>query len=421
MGVAFDSAGNLFIADSGLIRKVDRAGIITTVANGRGADPLVALGGSTRPFWGDGGPATEAEFSALGIAVDSAGWIYFADTGRLFDDHYRDRVRVLIPTSPSCAYSVSPLALTADGAGGSVSFDIQTGSSCAWALTGVPDWIMVSGRLFGTGSAKISLVVTPNRFAPRTANMSVGGFTFVINQPTGTPRINLGQIVNTANSASPGRVAAGSIATAYGSFLLDLPASAERLPLPTNLSGLSLQFGGGVNAPIFYASGGQVYFQVPWEVAGEQEISVTAMVNGQPSAAQTVQLDFSPGIFSMNGLGTGQGAILDASYRLVDSVNPATAGSTVVEIYCTGLGAVTNQPPSGFPAPYNPLAMTTTTPGVTIGGVEATVKFSGLAPGSVGLYQVNALVPAKAPSGPAVAVEISAGGYRSNTVTMAVQ
>src|ERR1022692_3787942 len=56
------------------------------------------------------------------------------------------------------------------------------------------------------------------------------------------------------------------------------------------------------------------------------------------------------------------------------------------------------QPTSpGSPAAGNPLSETVTKPTVTIGGVPANVTFSGLAPGFVGLYQVNAQVPASAP------------------------
>jgi uncharacterized protein (TIGR03437 family) len=57
---------------------------------------------------------------------------------------------------------------------------------------------------------------------------------------------------------------------------------------------------------------------------------------------------------------------------------------------------------------------------VTIGGVTANVSFSGLAPGFVGLYQVNALVP-DIGAGSAVPVAISIGGVTSNTVTIVVQ
>jgi len=178
---------------------------------------------------------------------------------------------------------------------------------------------------------------------------------------------------------------------------------------------------GGYPVPIFFLSDGQAYIQVPWELAGQSTASAKVAVNGQVSLPQTVKLStFAPGIFSLNAQGTGQGAIQDASYRLVDSSNPATVGSTVI-IYCTGLGPVTNQPLSGSPAPSNPLAETTTAPTVTIGGAPATVLLSGLTPDYVGLYQVRAQVPAAAVGGAAVPVVLSIGGVTSNTVTIAVQ
>ena len=72
-GIAFDAAGNLFIADTfnNRIRRVDVATkIITTIA-----------GNGTDGFSGDNGPATSAMLSSpQGVAVDSAGNVYIADT-----------------------------------------------------------------------------------------------------------------------------------------------------------------------------------------------------------------------------------------------------------------------------------------------------------------------------------------------------
>ncbi|MFL6353657.1 MAG: choice-of-anchor D domain-containing protein, partial [Bryobacteraceae bacterium] len=76
-GLAFDAAGNLYIADSynSLIRKVNAVTGIISVAAGGGSNPGTdALG--------DGGPATDAQLSnPMGVALDANGNLYIADTG----------------------------------------------------------------------------------------------------------------------------------------------------------------------------------------------------------------------------------------------------------------------------------------------------------------------------------------------------
>ena len=76
--------------------------------------------------------------------------------------------------------------------------------------------------------------------------------------------------------------------------------------------------------------------------------------------------------------------------------------------------------PTGQAAPDSPLSTTPQTPSVTIGGVSAQVLFSGLGAGFAGLWQINVVVPANAPSGDDLPVQISLGGVTSNVVTMAV-
>jgi len=61
------------------------------------------------------------------------------------------------------------------------------------------------------------------------------------------------------------------------------------------------------------------------------------------------------------------------------------------------------------------------TPTVTIGGLSATPTFSGLAPGFVGLYQINVAVPDGVTPGSAVSLTVTIGGVTSNSVTLAVQ
>jgi len=237
------------------------------------------------------------------------------------------------------------------------------------------------------------------------------------------PTINVGGAVNAASYAAGAPLAPGSIVAVFGSFSLSTPSQSSGLPLPTSLGGISVQFD-SLPAPLFYVSGGQVNLQVPWEMATQTTSALSASLNGQAGAAQTVQLaPFSPGIFTTNAQGTGQGAILDGvSNRLVNGSDPAVPGVTILEIFGTGLGAVSHQPASGASAPDSPpFAETTTTPRVTIGGLPAKVLFSGLAPGYVGEYQVNAQVPAATLAGIEVPVVISLGGATSNTATIVVQ
>jgi minor extracellular serine protease Vpr len=67
------------------------------------------------------------------------------------------------------------------------------------------------------------------------------------------------------------------------------------------------------------------------------------------------------------------------------------------------------------------LATTKTTPVVTLGSESLTVNFAGLAPGFVGLYQLDVSIPQGASTGTAVPLSISISGVVSNTATIAVQ
>ena len=80
-----------------------------------------------------------------------------------------------------------------------------------------------------------------------------------------------------------------------------------------------------------------------------------------------------------------------------------------------------NTPASGATANSNPISEILTMPTVSIGETQARVVFAGLAPSFVGLYQVNAQVPALAPSGENVPIAISIGGVDSPVVTIAVE
>ena len=96
----------------------------------------------------------------------------------------------------------------------------------------------------------------------------------------------------------------------------------------------------------------------------------------------------------------------------VSSDNPAAAGEVLVA-YATGLGPVTVNVPTGQAAPASPLAITMELPTITIGGVPAEVVFSGMAPGFVGLYQVNVQVPTSVAGGSRIVLVLKIGGQEA--------
>jgi uncharacterized protein (TIGR03437 family) len=213
----------------------------------------------------------------------------------------------------------------------------------------------------------------------------------------------------------------------FGKGFGGLPSFASKLPLPTTIGDTQVVLN-GVPAPLFYTSDGQINLQIPWELAGQSQVQGSVTTGGVAGPPIPISLaTFAPAIFSVNQTGSGQGAILlentgflAAAIGAYPGSRPASTGGTVW-IFATGLGPVTAQPASGTAASSRPTSIAMTTPTVSIGGVSAKVLFSGLAPGFVGLYQINAVVPSGIPSGNALPVTVSTGGVISNTVTMAVQ
>lgn len=228
------------------------------------------------------------------------------------------------------------------------------------------------------------------------------------------PAINSNGIVNGAGwPLPPAPVAPGSIISIYGTNFAPGAShngvSATVLPLPTTISGTRVLLN-GTAAPLLYVNSFQINAVVPWEAAGS---SLTAQVisNSVASSVATVALAMAaPGIFLIGHASDGS---------LITPSKPAVPGEYIT-IYCTGLGPVTSQPSSGAPALASPLSRTTATTGVWIGTVPGKVTFSGLAPGFVGLYQMNVQVPASAPTGHDVNLMLLNWG-NSTATTIAVQ
>jgi len=236
------------------------------------------------------------------------------------------------------------------------------------------------------------------------------------------------------DAASFARAAApGQILAAFGSGFpagTNISAPAGGAPLPTQLANVSVRVN-GILAPLFFVgvSNGafQINYQLPYETPpGMAFVEVLSDGAALTSEFLTVS-QAAPGVFTAAANGQGQAVALNQDFSSNSSARPESRGRFVI-VYANGLGGqfvdpATQQPltlASGVVAPSSPLYATATNPAVTIGGATATVGFSGLAPGFVGLWQLNVLIPDNAPTGNAVPLVISFGGWTSSVTTIAV-
>jgi uncharacterized protein (TIGR03437 family) len=240
-----------------------------------------------------------------------------------------------------------------------------------------------------------------------------------------TPTVTAQGVVHAASAQGGVPIAPGGLISIYGSNLSDSTGPGSGLPLPQQLNGTQVLLG-NQPLPILYTSSGQLNVQVPYTVPVNTQYQLTVERGNTYSVPQPLVVAAAePGVFTVSQTGAGQGSIVKSDgVTVAQPGTPASIGETVV-IYCSGLGAVTPKVKEGSPAPGVPPLSTTDNPvTVTIGGKPATVAFSGLTPGSVGLYQINAVVPSGIITGDAVPVVIGVAGQTSPIsppVTMAVK
>jgi uncharacterized protein (TIGR03437 family) len=236
------------------------------------------------------------------------------------------------------------------------------------------------------------------------------------------PFVREGGVLNAASfAASPAPLATGSMAIVFGAYLNAGPQVLSTSVGPdgklvTSLGGTQITVN-KVPAPILYSTSSQVSIQIPVEVAGQTTASVVVTVGGQSSGPRTINIaPTAPGFFTVNQAGTGEAVVVhEDGITPVTPQNPARRNEMVV-FYLTGLGVLNPALGTGVPAGANfaaaPIAL-------QFGNANAVIEYAGAAPGFVGLNQINARVPAGAPTG-SVPVSISVGGSQANPVTVAI-
>ncbi len=444
-GLAVDSSGNLYIADSNnyCIRKLDTSGNISTVA---GSPTSVG-------FSGDGGPATKAKMGApYGIAVDGAGNLYIADAGNNRIRKVSNGIITTVAGSGTKGFSGdggqatkaalnNPYGVSVDSFGnllisdyGNVRIRLVSANGIITTLAGF------AAGYGGDGGAAINATLS---FPTATVSDSSGNVFIadsgnnVIRQMTpSAPSVASNGLVSASAFGAFPAVAPGSWIEIYGSNLATNVRSwtgsdftNNGTTAPTSLDGNAVTIG-GQPAYIDYISGGQINAQVPSNVGtGQQAVVVTNSNGGKANYTVTVNAT-EPGLFAPPTFVVGgkqyAGAVFNDGVTFV--LPPGAVSGTTsqranpgdrITFYGIGFGPVTPV--------YNAGQVVTAVNALSgfqmqIGGVSATVQYAGLAPGAVGLYQFNVFVPSGATANDLTPVTFTLNGTSgAQTLYIAVQ
>jgi len=395
-GIFVDQASNLYVADTGANR-------VLVYSNTAGATSTVVVA-STVIGQADlnGTPGGVALNTPLGVAVDGSGNVWVGDSGNN---------RVLEFTWPGYL------------AGGAAAAAVIGQPN---AIGKSPDWDTTNG-----------LATADSLYSPSAVYLDRQN-TLYVGDPGNNRLLQFLKpmvLVNGATLQSGVPIATGSIATLLGTGLATDTDVASGASWPPSMVNRQVVVNDQLLAPLYYASPTQMNFQLPSSTpAGQQRIAVRlGDTNELVAGGSILAAAVAPGIFTLTETGSGQAAVRNADYSINGANNPAAVGSTI-QIYGTGQGPVSPAVPDGTAAPSVPLSYTVAQPTsdaqtcfatqavcVAIGDAFGTVQYSGLAPGAIGLWQINVTIPSGIVTGNAVGVRVVIDGVASNLVTIAVK
>jgi uncharacterized protein (TIGR03437 family) len=414
IGVAVDSSGNLYIADFGnsRVREVSASGVIRTVA-GNGANG----------YSGDGGPAGNAQLNGpQGVAVDTAGNLYIADTE---NNLIREVTGGLISTvagngiagysgdggAATGAQVGNPVGVAVDAADNIYTVDASNRVRQVYP-NGLIATVAGNGSLGYSGDGGLATQAQLN--TPSAIALGTNGNLYVADTANNAVRLlqyagngmAIGAVTNAASNLS-GPVAPGEVVVLYGSGMGPAALAQYQLDpttglVDTNLAGTSVIFG-GTPAPVLYTSATQIGVVTPRSIAGST-VQVFVKYQGQTSAPVTLPVaPVAPALFTADSSGQGQAAASNQDGSVNGAAQPAKVGS-YISLWLTGAGQT------------NPAVL------VTIGGRSVTPQYAGQAPNAVaGVMQINAQIPSGIQAGNAVPVVVEVGGVSTQAgVTVAV-
>jgi uncharacterized protein (TIGR03437 family) len=188
------------------------------------------------------------------------------------------------------------------------------------------------------------------------------------------------------------------------------------IPLPKELGDIQVLLDDRP-LPLYFVSPGQINYLVPFDIAnsGTAEIQVVRKSVGEILAAGTVSLaQVSPALFVQGGFEQGQVAAINQD-GTINSANAPIGRGQVITLFATGMGAVSGAPPEGMPVSGPTPASEFLRVLINTEFVkDEDIQYFGLAPGLVGVYQINVKVPESAAPSAAVDVVLQVRSTNSN-------
>jgi uncharacterized protein (TIGR03437 family) len=242
-------------------------------------------------------------------------------------------------------------------------------------------------------------------------------------EPASPPAISQSGIVNAASYAG-GPIAPGELISIFGSNFgapgLEIGSAVNnRIPFSV---GRTKVFLNNLPGTITAVTPNQINVFVRYDLTYATSVTLVVQVDDALSTPVTLPIvPAAPGLSTLDGSGSGQGAILNQDGSINSVANPAARGS-IVSLFGTGEGATMPQLDDGslvistpFPTPVNRVS-------VSIGGQPAMILYAGDAPAlPTGVFQINVEIPENLTSGMASIVLTVGGSSTTQVVTVAVK
>ena len=229
----------------------------------------------------------------------------------------------------------------------------------------------------------------------------------------------LASVVNAADQTRP--VAPGGLIFVRGSDLSPINIATREIPLPTALGESCLTVNGAI-IPLIFVSSSQINAQLPFNMDGNAQM-VLRTPGGVSDNLNFFIQPTAPAVFRNGTAGpdTGIPVIVRASNNTIVTLsNPVHKGDELT-IYATGLGRTTPAIEAGYPGPSDDLAVAVVEPEVTLDGAPVTLMFAGVAPGQIGVYQINVKVPYGVQQGLQIPLTIRQGAAETTLAVRVVE